>query len=77
MLIDNIVSPRGLNYTPAMIIERLSTYGTPQEPSQWTKATAAGSTFGRLLPFSSGLVRSYFGMNWQDAVVLLSSKALK
>ena len=74
---DSIASPTHLKYTPAMIIERLSTHGSPQEPSQWIKTTTAGATIGRLLPFSSGLVRSYFGMNWQDAVVLLPSKALK
>ena len=73
----SIARVTSLKYIHTLIIERLSTHETPQEPSQWTKLTIAGATIGRLLPFSSGLVRSYFGMNWQDAVVLLPSKALK
>ena len=39
--------------------------------------TIAGATFGRCFLFSSGSLQSYFGMNGQDAVVLLPSKALK
>ena len=41
------------------------------------KTAIAGATFIRCVSFSSGSVRSYFGMNGQDAVVLLPSKALK
>ena len=74
---DSIVRPTSLNYTHTLTIETLSTHGTPQEPSQWTKPAIAGATFIRCVAFSSGLVRSYFGMNRQDAVVFLSSKALK
>ena len=72
-----VVRPISLNYICTMIIERLSTYGTPQEPSQWTKTTIAGATFGRYFSFCSGSVWSNFGMNEQDTVVRLSSTALK
>ena len=65
-----------LKYIHAMIIERLSTYGTPQDPSQWTKTTVAGAMFGRCL-FSSGSLRGNVGMNGQEAALLLPFKALK
>ena len=74
---DSILRPTRLNYTHTLTIETLSTHGTTQEPSQWTKTAIAGATFIRCVSFSSGSVRSYFGMNGQDAVVLLPSKALK
>ena len=74
---DSIARVTSLNYIHAMIIERLSTHEAPQEPSQWTKLTLAGTNFGRYFSLSSGSVRSNFGMNGQDAVVFLPSKALK
>ena len=74
---DSILRPTRLNYTHTLTIEMVSTYGTPQAPSQWTKTAIAGATFIRCVSFSSGSVRSYFGINGQDAVVLLPSKALK
>ena len=74
---DSILRPTGLNYSHTLTIETLSTHGTPQEPSQWTNTAIAGAIFIRCVLFSSGSVRSYFGMNGQDAVVLLPSKALK
>ena len=37
----------------------------------------AGTNFGRYISFSSGSVESNFGMNGQDVVVFLPSKALK
>ena len=76
---DSILRPTRLNYTHTLTIETLSTHETPQEPSQWTKTAIAGATFTfiRCVSFSSGSVRSYVGMNGQDAVVLLPSKALK
>ena len=64
-------------YSYTLTIETLSTHGTPQDPSQWTKTAIAGAAFIRCVLFFSGSVRSYFGMNGQDAVVLLPSKALK
>ena len=73
---DSILRPTRLNYTHTLTIETLNTHGTPQEPSQGTKTAIAGATFIRRVSFSSGLVRSYFGMNEQDAVVLLPSKPL-
>ena len=74
---DSILRPTRLNYTHTLTIETLSTHGTPQEPSQLTKTAIAGAVFIRCVSFSSGSVRSYFGMNGQDVVVLLPSKALK
>ena len=44
---DSIVGPTSLNHTRIMIIERLSTCGTSQEPSQWTKTITAGVIVGR------------------------------
>ena len=52
----------GLKYIHAMIIEWTSTHRTPQEPSQWTKPTIAGATFGRYFPlfmYVSSLKRCY------------------
>ena len=74
---DSIIRPTRLNYTHTLTIETLSTHRTPQYPSQSTKTAIAGAAFIRCVSFSSGSVRSYFGMNRQDAVVLLPSKALK
>ena len=74
---DSILRPKRLNYTHTRTTATLRTHGTPQEPSQWTKTAIAGATFIRCVSFSSGSVRSYFGINGQDAVVLLPSKALK
>ena len=74
---DSILRPTRLNNTHTLTIETLSTHGTPQEPSQWTKTAIAGAAFIRCVSFSSGSVWSYFGINGQDAVVLLPSKALK
>ena len=74
---DSILRPTRLNYTHTLTIATLSTHGTPQEPSQWTKTAIAGAIFIRCVLFSSGSVRSYVGMNGQDTTVLLPSKALK
>ena len=74
---NSTARPKSLKYTRAMIIGRSIIYEIPQEPSQWTKTTIAGATFGRYFSLSSGSVRSNFGMNGQDALVFLPSKALK
>ena len=74
---DSILRPTSLKYVHAMIIERLSTNETPQETSQWTKLMIAGTNFGRYFSLSGGSVMSNFGMDGQDAVVFLPSKALK
>ena len=74
---DSILRPTRLNYTHTLTIETLSIHGTTQEPSQWTKTAITGATFIRCVAFSSGSVRSYFGMNGQDVVVVLPPKALK
>ena len=68
---------KSLEYIHAMIIERRITYGTPHDPSQWTNTTIGGAIFGRYFSLSGGSVWSNFGTNGQDALVFLSSKALK
>ena len=73
---DSMVRLTGLKYNHAMIIERINTHRTPQEPSQWTNLMVAGTNFGEYYSLSGGSVRSNFGMNGQDVVVFLSSKAL-
>ena len=70
---DSMIRPTSLKYIRAMIIDRLRTYGTLQEPSQWTKPT----NFWQMCFFSSGSVWSNFGTNGQDAPVFLPLKALK
>ena len=52
----------GLKYIHVMIIERISTHRTPQDPSQWTKPKIPGATFGRYFPlfmYVSPLKRCY------------------
>ena len=74
---DSILRPTRFNYSHSMIIERLRTYGTALKPSQRTKITESGAIFGGFDGRSGGSVRDNFGMNGQDAALLLPSKVLK
>ena len=40
---DSIVRSKSPNYIHGMTSERLSTYETPQEHSQWTETTVTGA----------------------------------
>ena len=43
---DSIVRPTSLSWIHTMTLEGLSTCETPQQPSEWTKTTAAGQFLG-------------------------------
>lgn len=47
--IDSIIRPKSLNYICSIIVKRLSTYGTLQDPSHWTKITVVCAIFGRFV----------------------------
>ena len=60
-----------------IIMEKLRTNGTLLGSSNETKPIIQDTVFDRFDGQSNVAVRSNFGVNWQDATVFLSSKALK
>ena len=75
--VDSIARPTSLGRIQTVTMEGLNTYGTPWEPSEWTKTSTAGAIFGRFYGQFETIFRAFLaqrGVMWR---VFLASRALE
>ena len=74
---DRILRLLALSWIHTMRMDRLRTCGTPQDPSDWIKASVMWTSFGRFFSSFQESVQAIFSGNGKDVKVFLVYRDLK